>query len=96
MGKQKLGYDVDVELKSAFADWTDSKGLTETAAAEAALVIVQFCPSDLRDLAIARDSKSVKAWFDKAMELVMQDRLVQARRSARHAARRRKGGESAG
>lgn len=44
------------------------KGLVQKDAAAAAFRLFQFAPPELRDLAMQGNDKSIKAWFDAAIE----------------------------
>ena len=94
--KKRLGADLTPAVYDEFIAWCEAKGLGKGAAAEASFILLQQAPLQLRDIAMSRDAKAIRAWLEQAEYLIareMAEQLAQVPPQNPPAGRRTAGGK---
>jgi len=67
MSKKKLGADVPSAGVDRFNTFCGKRGYGRGPTAEAAFILLELAPPDLRDLAMEKNEKAVRKWFDDVL-----------------------------
>lgn len=96
MARKKFGPDLESEVVDEFNQWIKREGLQGYRAGEAAFRVFMLLPTPVREAARLGNMGAVKAWIERAEQLVARETAMELAEGERHQEARAGKGRKAG